>query len=138
MLNIHQTRKQSIFKSLIFTFIFSLLITVNSCSDNSPEKYPQLILGHWYTKDVGNRIDLIFVDNKKVVVVVDAIGLSLDRKYKFIENNQFLMIEGFKNYHKIARLNDEEMSLVEDPHRKGKKKSPLVDNIFTKIKDDKK
>lgn len=123
------------FSRFILIFSLLLIVSLSSCTENDPKKYPTAIIGHWYTKDVGNRIDLIFVDSKKVVVIIDAIGLSLDRKYKLIENNQYLMIEGFKNYHKIELLNDEEMKLAEDPNRIAKRKSPLTENLFTKIKD---
>lgn len=121
--------------NFLIPFVFILFLLLNSCSEDDPTQYPELIKGHWYTKVIGNRIDLIFVDNKKVVIIIEAVGLTLERKYKFIENNQFLMIEGFKNYHKIQLLNEEEMRLVEDPQRLAKRKSPLTQNLFLKIKE---
>jgi len=118
--------------SLIF---FITLILFTSCTENDHNLTPKLLIGHWYTKDIGNRIDLIFVDGKKVVVIVEAANISMDRKYKLFNNNVSLRIDGFNNNHVIKSVDEETLIINSDDTEKGKRPSPLNNHTYYRITD---
>lgn len=119
-----------------FLFIITIVVLVGvvSCSDIERDKYPKLIQGHFASSNKTHRMDLVF-GKEKVVVIIDMIGLTIEKKYKFIENNEILLIDGFYNYHKINFIDENTFELQEDTTRKAKRKSPLSNNRFQRLKD---
>lgn len=120
-------------KSLNFIVLFIIFTIFAGCKENNNDQYPKLLIGHWFTKDIGNRIDLIFVDGKKVVVIIEAANISLDRKYKLLNNNTSLRIEGFKNNHIIKSVDEETLIINSDNTEKAKRPSPLANHTYYKI-----
>lgn len=122
-------------KRLNVIIIFILFVLFSSCKENDNSQFSQLIIGHWYTKDIGNRIDLIFVDGKKVVVIVEAANISMDRKYKLFNNNISLRIDGFNNNHIIKSVDEKTLIINSDDTEKGKRPSPLNNHTYYRITD---
>lgn len=115
-----------------FVLLFSMYLLSTACSDVDRNRYPELIKGQFASTNKTHRIDLIFGD-KKVVVSIGLVGITLDKHYRLIENNQYLLIDGFKNYHKIHFIDEDSFELLEDSTRMGKRGSPLNGNTYQRI-----
>lgn len=125
-----------IFSGFAYICIFSIftVLAFSSCSDIEKSRYQELIQGHFASSNKTHRMDLVF-GKEKVVVIIDMIGLTIEKKYKFIENNEILLIDGFYNYHKINFIDENTFELQEDTTRKAKRKSPLSNNRFQRLKE---